>query len=137
MVQSLRQFWHLIGNGVSGDEEAKQNDVTFKVPKNAIKIVIIDSIAARDKLFSANALPEMVKELESSIVMWVPHKEPPTTPGGKPTGEPDTPFTDDVVGQTMMAYLCLIEMFEGLGIAKSLLSAVSNKVVKLLHGSEE
>jgi len=119
VVSTLRTFMLAIGNGVTEDVDA-QNDVAFKIPPGGVKVVVLDSIEARNKLFESS--PQAgVDELENSILVW---------------SAKDLPFTEDAVGRTLMQYLVLVEKWEGKGLAKSVMSAISTKVVSLMHAGK-
>jgi len=116
----LRQWFNILGNGVPQEEVNKQDDVRLHLPANSVKIVVLDSCEARDRLFSGTK-EEILKEFETSILIWSPKKKD------------DMPFTDDPIGRTLMQYLVLVQPWEKDGLAKSIMTAVSSKVVQLMH----
>eukprot|EP00457_Paulinella_chromatophora_P000725 gb/GEZN01000725.1/.p1 GENE.gb/GEZN01000725.1/~~gb/GEZN01000725.1/.p1 ORF type:complete len:1048 (-),score=158.59 gb/GEZN01000725.1/:137-3280(-) len=116
VVRALRIWIKGFGNAPIGEEELRQDEIDYDVPRKAIKMAVMNSVEARDKLLAGR--PEVVdREMQNSILLWT------GTTGG----------FDGENGKKLMQYLVLVKAWEGDALAKSVMAAISTKVVSLLH----
>jgi len=83
----------------------------------SVKIILMDSLEARDKWLSGSE-KEVELELSKSIVVY--------------SGD-DSPFTHDEMGSRLMKYLVYVKKVEGPSLASSIFTSVAVRVVSLLH----
>jgi len=120
LVQSLRHFFRLLGNGAPADMEDKQSDVHFQVPKNSMKIVVCTSLEGRNEYLGGDP-KQMLFELENSVLLY---------------DSDQMPFGSDPIGKVFAEYMVLLCADQGQSLAKSILAAVSTKVVQITHKGE-
>jgi len=114
---TLRNFIKSIGHEPDPKMGVDPDEVDVRLIKNHINVIVIDSIKSRDEWFSGDA-GAVQKVMENSIVIY--------------SGD-DNPFTNDPLGQKLMKYLVLVKKWEGQGLASSIFSGLSVRVVRLLH----